>query len=547
MLNLALAFLLAPAIASTTLNLRQGTMLQTLQQVVSIFAEEYAPFDFKTTSEKFDLAAEIKKATETISSNPDISNAAFQDLLVDLVNATRDFHVSISFYSTEEATLPFQILSSRGRYFVVYIDRDVMPAGSTDFDVGTEVLEFDGKPIKAAVRALIPTRIENPSPAEWRNAESQLTRRSRRTGMKVPSGEIVLKVKSNEQTVEVPFTWQYTPEYIPEIPVRNMVLNPQGGVPRLAIPIAGAKASPYDMASSSSYVPELGTVLGNRPGNFNAYLFRTPKGSVAGYVRINTFSVDKKEPELLEEFGAIMNSFEPRTDALILDLTHNPGGSISYMYGLLARLAKQPLKTLPQQMMISTPLADDSAKRVAASFVINAEYARSYLTQMGFTAPFTSFDVWQSLVNNDRFILSELKAGRRLTRPTYMYGISRIPPHPTQRYTKPIIVLIDESDFSAADFMPAILQDNRRAISFGARTAGAGGSVRSTQFPNQFGIDALNYTWTIAQRLDGSYLENNGVTPDIPYEPSPNDFKNGFVEYREALMAVIEAEIAKVR
>jgi hypothetical protein len=39
-------------------------------------------------------------------------------------------------------------------------------------------------------------------------------------------------------------------------------------------------------------------------------------------------------------------------------------------------------------------------------------------------------------------------------------------------YTKKIVVLINELDFSAAEFLAAILQDNKRATLFGESTGG---------------------------------------------------------------------------
>lgn len=548
---LALICVSGLASAAVPLNIRQSTMLQTLQQVVSIFAEEYAPFDYKSHSYKFDLQEEIKRATAKITENPDITTGAYQDLLSDLVNATRDFHVSIQFHSTERATLPFQVMEAEGRYFISYIERSQLSKVTMpDLDVGTEIVEFDGKPIREAVRELISARIQEPSPAEWRMAESKLTKRERATGMKVPSGEIMLKVKTGDAaqpTSEIPMTWEYRPEFTPEVPIRNMIFT--NGAPRLSVNSQlNPRSSPFDVGSPEGYIPELGNPLTGRSGSFQSYIFRSPKGFVAGYARISTFGVDSKANELLEEFGGLMNMFEQKTDALILDLTRNGGGSVGYMYGLLSRLAKRPMQTLQQQIMVSASDAADSAQRVAIMpFISTEEQAASYLSTQGLSAPFTSFAFLQSMLNNDRFILSELKAGRRLTKPTYLLGISRIPGHPTQRYTKPLIVLIDELDFSAADFFPAILQDNHRAVLFGARTAGAGGAVRTTQFPNQFNISALAYTWTIAQRMDGTYLENVGVTPDVPYALKASDLQTGFKGYRKALMELLDAEIAKSR
>ncbi|TBR20006.1 protease-like activity factor CPAF, partial [bacterium] len=112
-------------------------------------------------------------------------------------------------------------------------------------------------------------------------------------------------------------------------------------------------------------------------------------------------------------------------------------------------------------------------------------------------------------------------------------------PHPTERYTKPILLLINELDFSCGDFFPAILQDNKRATVFGVRTAGAGGAVKATQFPNQFGIAGLAYTWTIALRTNGQPIENLGVTPDVDYKTTEEDLKTGFAGYARAIQAAL--------
>lgn len=547
-----------PVFAEPSMNIRQTTMLQTLQQVITIFSEEYAPFEWKVKSEKFDLSSEAKAAREQIEKNPSITTPEFQDILHNFVLATRDFHVSVSFYSTEAASLPFQVMGAGGRYFVVAIDRAKMPKiPGSPFDVGTEVTHFDGVEIKDVVRALVPERFKEPSPTEFRLAEMQLTSRQREGGFKVPNGEIIVTVRNKDgEATDIPFVWEYTPEYLPvEMPVRSMLSDTaerESGAPRLTTtPDQKPAPSPanntnttgsYDIGGRS-IVPTLGTVLGANE-YFDSYIFRLPKGHVIGYVRIPTFEVEKPA-EATDIFGRIMTSFDEKTDALVIDLTHNGGGSMSYLYGLLSHLAIKPLTALSHQIMVSSAMAADSAQRLTiATFVKTDEQAKKIMAPM-FPGMSVDFQTFQSVVNNDRFILSELKAGRRLTRPTSLLGISRIPPHPDGVYKKPILVLVDELDFSSADFFPAILQDNGRAKIFGVRTAGAGGAVKSTEFPNQFGVRKLNYTWTIAQRLDGGPLENVGVTPDIPYSISVEDLRNGFQEYKAAVVKALENLLAE--
>src|SRR5262249_41736892 len=156
-----------------------------------------------------------------------------------------------------------------------------------------------------------------------------------------------------------------------------------------------------------------------------------------------------------------------------------------------------------QQIMVSPSMAAESAQRLTIAPFIQTEAQANEITGPLLQGMYPNFELYQGLIQNDRFLLSELNSGRRLTEPTWFFGINKIAPHPLRRYTKPILVLVDELCFSGADFFPAILQDNRRATVFGVRTAGAGGSVKETQFPNQFNIKSLTYTWTIARRRDG--------------------------------------------
>ena len=126
------------------------------------------------------------------------------------------------------------------------------------------------------------------------------------------------------------------------------------------------------------------------------------------------------------------------------------------------------------------------------------------------------------------FIVDEWNAGHQLTDPYFLYNINHINPHPSARYTKPILVLINSLDISCGDFFPAILQDNKRAPLFGTRTAGAGGYVRPASYPNRFGVDLFRYTGSIAERVDKNPIENLGVTPDIFYSLSEEDLQGNY-------------------
>jgi hypothetical protein len=151
-----------------------------------------------------------------------------------------------------------------------------------------------------------------------------------------------------------------------------------------------------------------------------------------------------------------------------------------------------------------------------------------------------SYGMVKLMIGFCRFLIDEWNAGNVFTKPFYIFGVDEVNPHPKTRYTKPILVLVNSLDFSAGDFFPAILQDNQRATILGTRTAGAGGYVLSTQFPNQMGIKGFHLTGSLAQRIDQKPIENLGVTPDVPYEFSEKDLKENYKEYAQFILNEVE-------
>jgi hypothetical protein len=558
----------------------QMVMLRTLKQVASLFTEHYAPIEWKQSHLGVDFRAEYEKVRAAVLADPTITQQRFQALLANFVASSRDYHAGIGFYSTESAGLPLTILGADGKYFIASIDRAALPEAQFPYEVGDEIVEFGGRPVAQAAAAL--TKAPNTAETDARLSELGLTRRSRRSGSNVPQGQVALKVKTADGRVhDVALDWKYKPEMIPaDVPVREGGLGLESAGGDVVAPIAAERSSDreavraairrliapmahpdapgfsddakeaagdrYAIGGKKSFVPALGEVVWELPEKiasqipFTAAIYKDAQGRRIGYLRIPDYGGDENAAGV---FAQLIGHFEQETDALVLDQVNNPGGSVFYMYALLSMLSDKPL-VVPQHRL----LIDEGDAMWAAQVIQKAQNpALKKIFDEEFEAeteglPLGAKSGPNPLVEYAKFILSELKAGRRLTGPVSLFGVSEIPPAKIH-YTKPVFALTNELDFSAADFLPTILQDNARATLFGVRTAGAGGAVKSAEIPNQVGIEHVSYTWTIAQRRGGNPVENLGVTPDVHYAITAEDIRDGFSGYKRALLDAIASRV----
>lgn len=539
-------------------NITQTTMIQTLDQVASIFSQQYAPVEFKAAHMQWSLQRAYEKARVAIETNPQLTRHQFQKILREFTSSTRDHHVSIHFYSTEKADLPFSIRSAKGRYFIVAIDRTKAPEGTFPFDVGTEVTHFGGKPVSEVIHELLPVSGGTMTLTEHRIAEDMLTIRHRRLGQDVPRGSIEIRaIDKNGASIQRFLHWNYVSEFVPQgFEIRNHLFpqSPAGIGTSLSPQLTQQPApqqswvNPFAPGARRNFLPRLGDSVTEATQNtspFDFYFFQSKAGKRIGYLRIPSFSTEKSGLEETQFFDTILGHMNTHTDGLIIDLLHNPGGSMLYMNALISRLIDQPVELPRHQIMLTDEIGMD-----AVTMIQNADYYRTFAAAEHLLAPYKasgleiSFSIFHALVQGAREILSEIHAGRRLSRPLYIDGVDRLNPHSQTNYKKPLLILVDERSTSGGDFMPAILQDSdpqqKRIVIMGAQTAGAGGAVKSTTFPNQFGIHSISYTWTIAHRPDGRQLENNGVIPGVPYELTVEDLTSNFKPYAEKIVETMD-------
>ncbi|MBK7892491.1 MAG: hypothetical protein IPJ84_17085 [Bdellovibrionales bacterium] len=227
----------------------------------------------------------------------------------------------------------------------------------------------------------------------------------------------------------------------------------------------------------------------------------------------------------LAVYSALIEQYQPIADVLVIDQTHNPGGSVWYVDSFARLFAPKGLNGFVQ-------------------FLNNdRKWISSLLSWIGSLDPATlaTSPTAQYIRTTIAGIETDQEAGLRLTREPFAFG-----PTPIQRaapitWNKPILVTIDELCASGGDAFPKLMQSNKLATIFGRRTAGMGGSVEPVvELPYSRSKVNLTRGLFTAYKPDGQYsdadmVENNGVQPDLSYSHTVDDFRAGYPAYFKAL------------
>lgn len=496
----------------------------------------------------------------------------YQRVLKKFLSTTHDYHVSVNFESTEAAALPFVIKGAEGHYFVVDVDRTKVHQTVYPIEIGDELISFDGKSVDVAIEQVLEEEFTPPYSRTDRSlAEKLLTLRSGKKGDKVPHGPILLTFKhaATGQEKSYQMIWDYSPEKIKDIttksakaastkpgkkavaresqnlsddPFFRKMLSPMED--KLNFPFAKRQVTGHDLSARETFIPPLGRVVWRSDATsvFFSYLFLTNDDKLVGYIRLPSYkgSVDEAK-----EFNDLIELMQKETDALVIDQINNPGGSLFYLYSLASNLTDTPLYTPKHRISLNQKDIGFVLKYLPLFELIdNDDDAKAVIGQTFDGLPVT-YQLAQFMLNYFRFILDQWNNGITLTEPFYVYGVDFINPSPYVNYTKPILLLVNELDFSGGDFFPAIMQDNNRAVLLGTKTAGAGGIVDRTSYINMLGVSEVAFTASIAARVDQNPIENLGVTPDIEYELTADDFRYGYQGYVDAINSAINSLLSK--
>jgi hypothetical protein len=559
----------------------KSKMIGELESIKNIFDFQYAPKAWKKEIFGWDLDEAIEKAKQQVMSTNPITVKDFQLIVRNFFRSTRDYHVNVMFISTESAFLPIEIKGANGRYFITHVNHKLLSPDEYPIQAGDEVILFDDQPIDEVVYDLQMSEFGTKNIGTDRSlTERMLTNRSGMAGHEVPRGAVAIQIKSAETQALKTYQliWTYKPERITNHSLAaatkaSLQKKPQG-VERmkqfnkpwmtpyykpdsnklLKQILSGSQEdeeeeeeeddeTPFSLAAKQSFVPSLGRIWwSNDKDYWNAYIFETPKRQLVGYLRIPTYN--DLEGASLDELKGIIEIFEERTDALIIDQVNNPGGYVLYMYAVASLLTDQSLQTPKHRLAITHEDVFNAVSNIPQLENLTSDKAAKKVIGMDICGYPVSYQFAQHWLEYCRFISDQWNKDKKFSDAYHFFGVDHINPNSKVHYTKPLLVLINELSFSCADFLPAILQDNFRATIMGTQTSGAGGCVLRNTFKSRFGIAGFSITGSIAQRTDNRHIENLGITPDISYELTEEDYQQGYQGYKSAVLDAIDGLLA---
>lgn len=549
----------------------KSKMIGEIETIKNIFDYQYAPKDWKKKYFGWDLEQEFEKAKQAILNTNSITIKDFQIIVRNFFRSTRDYHVKVAFISTETAFLPIEVKGVNGRYFITFVDRSLLSIDEYPIQTGDEILLFDGRPVGDVIEALQMDEFGTFDTGTDRSiTEHLLTYRSGILGQQVPRGPVAIQVHhlNNHALTTYQLIWTYKPEKVTsqfeKILAKKSFREHSSSIAKihyfnkpwmtpyykpfgdelLQQILYGEEEeeepeddlSPFAIGGKYSFVPTLGRIWWNNDKKYwNAYVFETPDHKLVGYLRIPHYNY-KQDDSSMEELKQIIQLFEERTDALVIDQVNNPGGLVFYMYAVASLLTEQALTTPRHRIAITHEDVYHAADTISTLEFVNSDKTAKELFGSNMYGYPISYQFTQHWLEFCRFISDQWGEGKKMTDPYHLYGVDHINPNPKIRYTKPILFLINELDFSCADFLPAILQDNKRARIMGTQTSGAGGCVLTNAFKSRFGIAGFRITGSIAERNNKQPIENLGITPDIHYELTEEDYQYGFQGYKKAVL-----------
>jgi C-terminal processing protease CtpA/Prc len=573
--TVVLAILLAAQPACAQMTSEQRVL--DFQNLAALYAKRYAPADWKRQALGFDLF-DLKPWLDRARAAKD--DLEFFEIQAEYVAKLQDTHTGFQMTSSFAARLgagPVPNLPGAtfigllvdiydGKVLIDFIGRNLLPASEYPFQVGDELVSVDGVSVEDWIKRLSTWRQYGNPATTRRFAANQLINRTQSVfprAVDTPNSAVVEIRRANGALERYNIGWYktgYPLTTVGPVPTPRTLTSPvPSGEPAYLAALEalhnyklpdndplwntfsvtlGARAPHFSTGFPSTFTLR----LGRNTADFHYSGTYTSGGLTIGYLRIPSFAPPSTA---LAELRAEIDYMQRNTDGLVIDVTKNPGGGC-YMIDAAASLIPYPFyffgeELRPTQSVLNSFKSQlDSAKAAGAPQEVIDSYQQY-------------FDAVKAAYEANRGMTAPVPACRQ-TGSTGAPIVNNNEPNATV-YTKPLIVLVDELSISAADIFPAMIQDNRRALIVGARTAGGGGSVSgwNTGFysesisTNTNSLVVRKRPITTPEFPAAPYVENIGTRPDVPLEfMTRENLLNGGRTYVDQFTQILVSRIRAV-
>lgn len=524
-----IAFLLAFALSFQVLAAQLTVEEKTLdfEQLIGRLKSNYGPLLYK--KEKLGIDIDLLQAQYLRKIQESKTNADFYYLISQFIAEFKDSHTAAVLPTDKKAALPFFVDLVQDKVLIEKINDD---AGDLGLQRGDEITAIDGVPIDQVLKNVMSYVGEGYEKTQKRYATWMITSR-KAARIPTPSGSVTLTIRPygksevRTQALEWKITGEDTPEtltamierttkfsmpgsFLRKASIKDQVMSVFGGKDKNGKPTIGREY--FCSGTSRIEKPENATVISEEP--FVSYYWPTEKGNI-GYLRIPHYSPDGDDAEkaihgAVAQYEKALSVLENNTVGLVIDQDHNCGGYVDLVDAMVGLFMDKPYHPMTFKLLANKENYLEYKKYVDEADKLSLSY--------------------DNLLGVMNILKDSWVKGERMTPFLTLNGNEWLYPNPV-RYSKPIVMLIDEMSGSGGDAFPSMMQGYGRAKLIGTRTMGAGGHVTENT-PLNYSQITVSMTRSQFFRPDGVPVENNGATPDYPYDITVNDFVNGYKGYR---------------
>lgn len=493
-----------------------------------LYVNRYQKNEFYGTDPNFTGHVNPASKVQAVVNNIDqLSTAELHKNLSQIFVSQRDLHLNYNFplpHAAFISFLPFnfartasavddnevRISSVYGVFFDVFFPNQRKPG------IGDQVLEYDGLPIKRAVDLATVKANGANLYAGFSRALQFMTFTSQASTLPPEKDQITLKLKSaktgEEYSITIPWMSQYDDSKL--TPSANQASAKDASLLNAVAMSNEPLQERYNQFVESNLTQDNGAILKQstaEPSIKWAVVDRA--GKKVGYINITSFVPSRvNDNGALAIIANLLRNQLASTDALVVDVRNNGGGSIVYA------------DKLPQMFM------PGNASTNSARF-LNTNLNFDFLNQ----------DIFKLYWPNWVQLITEAHTSNNRYSKTGVFTTKQDANSMGQMYYKPVGVLMNARSYSATDLFTCAMQDNGAATIFGEdkKTGAGGANVLEHSFftifaPETFkplpGGVSMRVSWRQSIRSgynNGSMIEDHGCNADVQVPRSLSDLSNG--------------------